>query len=304
MTAAPAPLISVVIPSYMHGHLIGRALQSLLDQTYQDWEAIVVDNHSSDQTELVVAKAADPRIRLVKIRNNGIIAASRNQGIREARGAWIAFLDSDDWWAAEKLQECVNRMGEDVDLIYHDLEISRDKATLFGARRIKARHLRNPVLIDLLVNGNAIANSSVVVRKSVLAEIGGLNESRDIVACEDYHGWLKIAELGKHFCYIPKSLGYYYQNSQGMSLKDMSVPAWAVVSPYFHLLDDGQRRKLESALRYTRGRYYFIHGNYNAARQELLPALLYSTAPIRLKALTMIALSALRPRASGTNSGD
>src|SRR5450759_2358523 len=116
MTENAAPLVSVVIPTYNHARFLGRALQSVLDQTYTNWEAIVVDNHSQDHTGEVVEAFADPRITLLKVHNGGVIATSRNMGIRRARGEWIAFLDSDDWWAANKLEGCLDQIHEPVDL--------------------------------------------------------------------------------------------------------------------------------------------------------------------------------------------
>ena len=120
MNDTVSPLVSVVIPSYNHGRFLGRALQSVLDQTYTNSEVIVVDNHSTDNTDEVMASFADQRITYLKIHNNGIIAASRNAGLRLAKGEWIAFLDSDDYWSGNKLEQCIlNRSNNDV--IYHRL---------------------------------------------------------------------------------------------------------------------------------------------------------------------------------------
>ena len=120
MNDTVSPLVSVVIPSYNHGRFLGRALQSVLDQTYTKSEVIVIDNHSTDNTDAVMASFADLRITYIKIHNNGIIAASRNIGLRLAKGEWIAFLDSDDYWSRNKLEQCIlNRSNNDV--IYHKL---------------------------------------------------------------------------------------------------------------------------------------------------------------------------------------
>ena len=104
------PLVSVVIPTYNHARYLRRALQSVIDQTYTNWEVIVIDNYSKDSTDGVMASFTDPRIVYLKIHNNGVIAASRNVGIRKAKGDWIAFLDSDDFWTADKLQACCELM--------------------------------------------------------------------------------------------------------------------------------------------------------------------------------------------------
>ena len=86
------PLISIIIPTYNRGHIIGLALQSVIEQTYNNWEALVVDNYSIDNTEDIVNNFNDPRIRMLKINNNGVIAASRNLGIKNLLENILLFL--------------------------------------------------------------------------------------------------------------------------------------------------------------------------------------------------------------------
>ena len=92
------PAVSIVIPTYNHGYFLKKCLQSVIDQTLTDWEAIVINNFSEDNTIDVVNSFHDPRIHLVNFKNNGIIAASRNEGIKISNADLIAFLDSDDSW--------------------------------------------------------------------------------------------------------------------------------------------------------------------------------------------------------------
>lgn len=95
---AEVPTVSVIIPTYNRAHLVARAIQSVLDQTYQDFEIIVVDDASTDNTEAVIQQYDDSRIVYLKHEVNSGGAAARNTGIRHARGQYIAFLDSDDEW--------------------------------------------------------------------------------------------------------------------------------------------------------------------------------------------------------------
>ena len=229
-------LVSVVIPSYNHARYLGRALQSVLDQTYTNWEAIVVDNHSTDNTDEVMANFTDPRIIYLKIHNNGVIAASRNVGIQVAKAEWIAFLDSDDWWTDDKLQVCFDCINHKVDFIYHDLEIVSDQPQRFRRKIIKSQQVKPPVLMDLLLTGNVIGNSSVVVRKNLLEKIGCFNESREMIATEDYNAWLRIAQLSNQFLWIPHRLGYYLQHNNNISHKDMSLPWRCAVDEFIGLL--------------------------------------------------------------------
>ena len=119
------PLVSVIVPTFNHGHYLGRALQSVINQSYTNWELIVINNHSTDNTDEVIFGLSDKRINHFKIHNNGVIGASRNAGIKLAKGEWIAFLDSDDWWHPDKLKEFHGGTGKNHDVYYHELEVIR-----------------------------------------------------------------------------------------------------------------------------------------------------------------------------------
>lgn len=292
MTENSAPLVSVVIPTYNHARYLGRALQSVLDQTYTHWEAIVIDNHSTDNTDDVMASLADPRITYLKIHNNGVIAASRNEGIRAAKGEWIAFLDSDDWWTVDKLQACFDCIDDQVDLVYHDLEIVSVQKRFFSRKTIKSWQVKKPVLIDLLLEGNAIANSSVVVRKSLLEQIGGINRSLEMIAAEDYNTWMRIAEITDQFVYLPRRLGYYLTHNQSISQKDMSVPGRVAAAEFIHLLSDQQKIKFEANLRYTTGRFNYLAGNFKGAKEHLLFSLQHGHSMLKMKSAVFLLILA------------
>ena len=116
------PTVSIVIPTYNHSKFISKALESVINQTYKNWEAIIIDNNSTDNTDKVINQYNDPRIKYLKIDNNGVIAKSRNLGINEAKAEWIAFLDSDDWWTKDKLEVCLSKIDKNIDFIYHAYE--------------------------------------------------------------------------------------------------------------------------------------------------------------------------------------
>jgi len=105
-------LVSVIMPSYNTAKFIGESIKSVLAQTYTNWELIIVDDCSTDDTDRVVAEFTDPRIRYLKNEKNSGAAVSRNYALREARGKWIAFLDSDDLWLPEKLEKQIAFMEE------------------------------------------------------------------------------------------------------------------------------------------------------------------------------------------------
>lgn len=263
------PLVSIVVPSYNHGKFIHRALNSLLDQTYDNWEALIVDSYSTDNTKQILKKFSDKRFKYLKNKTVGIVASSRNIGIRHAKGDWVAFLDSDDWWAANKLKVCVENINKNVDFIYHDLKIKHFKFKWLIHRKIRTRQLKKPVLVDLLQTGNIIGNSSVFVRKIFLERIGGLNEDKKFLAAEDYYAWLCIAELTNQFLFIPKILGFYLIHNHNISKRNMSIPSSYAVKKFLDKLKKKQKLKLKVNLKYQSGRFNYLNLNYKKAKNDL-----------------------------------
>lgn len=210
MNCTACPLVSVVIPTFNHAHFLLHALRSVLDQTYTNWEAIVVDNHSQDNTDEVVNSFADPRISLLKIHNQGVIAASRNMGIRAAQGEWIAFLDSDDLWYPEKLEVVVKHTQSTsfTDVCSTD-EVMVNKVT--GARQILeyGPYCQN-FYQSLLIEGNRLSPSATLVRRDFLIEHAILfREQDEFVTAEDYDFWMLLARASAKFTFINSIQGEY-----------------------------------------------------------------------------------------------
>ena len=287
------PLISIVIPSYNHDKFIKKALDSVIDQTFQNWEAIVIDNHSTDETDRILDNYDDLRIIKLKINNNGIIAKSRNLGIEVARGEWIAFLDSDDWWRKDKLEICLNNIDDNVDFIYHDLEIKDNKSNIiFKKKNLKGRELKKPILKDLLYGlieeGNAIGNSSVVVRKNILFKIGGISENKNLVASEDYNTWLRIAQITDKFKYIKKKLGFYLVHETSAQKKDLSIPHKEAVNDFLDLFNNKQKLNFNVKLKYMSASYNSQNNNYIKAKKDFMFVLKYGSFNLRLRSLLKI----------------
>ena len=210
MIDAARPLVSVVIPTYNHAHFLGRALKSVLDQTYTHWEAVVIDNHSHDNTDEVISSFKDPRIKTLKIHNHGVIAASRNAGIAAANGDWIAFLDSDDLWYTRKLEVVIGEIRQNPSFEVYSTdellvnELSGDRSPL----------VYGPYCPDfyetLLVSGNRLSPSAALVRHEFLLQEKILfRENKEFVTAEDYDLWLLLARAGARFKFIHSAQGEY-----------------------------------------------------------------------------------------------
>jgi len=295
------PTVSIVIPTYNHSKFISKALDSVINQTYKNWEAIIIDNNSTDNTDKVINRYIDPRIKHLKIDNDGVIAKSRNLGINEAKAEWIAFLDSDDWWTKDKLEVCLSKIDKNIDFIYHAHEYVEKSKFFFKKKIIKGRELKKPILKDLLIGsitkGTQISNSSVIVRKNILFKIGGLNENKILVGADDYDTWLRIAQITDQFLYVNKKLSYYlFHNNNTQKKRDMSIPQKLAVKDFLHLFNKQQKLNLEIKLKYISGRYNYLNNNYEKAKNDFMFVIRNGVINLKLRSLLMIILLIIKTK--------
>ena len=299
MNTSFIPIVSIVIPTYNHAKFIGKALESVIDQTYKNWEAIVIDNNSTDDTDKVINQYNDPRIKYLKINNDGVIAKSRNLGIKEAKGEWIAFLDSDDWWTKDKLEICLKNIDINVDFIYHDLKIVYDKSRFnFKRKKYIGRQLKKPILHDLLISyitkGTAIGNSSVIIRKNILAKIRGISENKNLVAAEDFNTWARIARITNKFKYLSRKLGYYLIHDVSIQKRDLSLAHREAINEFLNLFNYQQKLDLEVKWKYMSGNYNKLINNRTKAKQEFIFVIKNGSIPLKFRSLLKLILIAFK----------
>jgi len=183
--------VSVIIPAHNAAAFIGEAIASALNQTYRNVEIIVVNDGSTDDTLRVLAPFAD-RIALFE-QSEGCPAKARNRGARAASGSWLAFLDADDVWLPHKLERQLSRIEPDTVLVYSN---RYNIGTLDGLPEIQSDlqpMYEGDVFLDLLLMGNVITTSSVLVRRDVFNELGGFSEDPAIPLAEDWDLWIRVA---------------------------------------------------------------------------------------------------------------
>lgn len=182
------PFFSVIIPAYNRYQLLKRAIDSVLNQTFEDFELIVVDDGSTDETP-GVAIEYEGRITYIR-QDNGGVSNARNRGIHLARSPYIAFLDSDDVWFPEKLNEQCSYIDCHPDVLIHQT----DELWIRNGRRVNPmkKHMKREGAIFLeSLDRCMISPSSVVMRRDLFERFGLFDENLPV--CEDYDLWLRIA---------------------------------------------------------------------------------------------------------------
>jgi glycosyltransferase involved in cell wall biosynthesis len=293
--------VSVIIPTYNRARDLRRALASVIAQTFREWEIIIVDNHSEDDTVRVIEELGEGRVRLLSVHNHGVIAVSRNRGLAAARGEYVAFLDSDDWWLPAKLERCVAALDAGADVVYHDLYLARSSSNWPRLRRAHTRTLQSPVLDDLLERGNALVNSGVVVRRSALLAAGGLCEDPRVASWEDYECWLRLARVTERFHRLDQALGFYWAGGGNVTAPARTVRNLAYVREIcFAAAGRSCDRDLPAWYHYNLGRAHCRLGAYREAVNHLRHAARGPLTPsIRLRSLLSLAYAlALRGRVS------
>jgi glycosyltransferase involved in cell wall biosynthesis len=187
MLKPDTPFFSVIIPTYNRRHLFDIALKSVLNQTYKDFEFIVVDDGSTDQTNEVIKTFNDARIKYLYQDNHGVSHA-RNRGLEISRGKFIAFLDSDDRWVPEKLRRTKEQIERYPDIyIFHTDEIWYKGGRLLNQKKRHKKPSGYAYLNALPLC--CIGMSTATVKRELFEKIGLFDES--LQACEDYDFWLR-----------------------------------------------------------------------------------------------------------------
>lgn len=216
-TNSEQPLVSVIMPTYNHAKFIGKAIESVLNQTYQNLELIIIDNYSEDDTEKIVASYGDNRIIYLKFRNNGIIAASRNHGIKHSQGEYIAFLDSDDSWHKQKIEKQLPHFGTPEIIGVASNAILVSESPYYRKRNFLARSVRGYVDYKYknILNYNRIMTSSLIVRREILDRAGLFDEDKTFSFIEDWELWLRMARYGSFRVLESPLLTYLVSRKRG-----------------------------------------------------------------------------------------
>ncbi len=201
--------VSVIVPTYNRSYLLIETINSILHQTFKDFELIIVDNCSSDNTEEVVTEfiKKDPRIKYFKHPNNGVIAINRNFGIKQAHGDFIAFCDDDDLWMTRKLEIQLEAFQKSPGM----LGIATN-ALLFPLNlQVFKGNTDKIVTFKHNLKKNQISNSSMMIQREVVDRIGYLDENPELRSSEDWDYWMRILHYKDKSILILKAILLKYR---------------------------------------------------------------------------------------------
>lgn len=241
-------LVSIIMPSYNTARFISESIASVRSQTYSNWELIIVDDCSADHTDDVVRPfLSDNRIKYLKNEKNSGAAVSRNYALREAKGRWIAFLDSDDLWMPDKLEKQIKFMETNEYHFSYTDYIEIDENSIPNGRRISG-----PKKISKTGMYNYCWPGCLTVMYD--AAYIGLIQIADIKKNNDYAMWLKVCRKAKCFLLDEHLAGYRKRSGSISNHGYMSLIKW-----HYRLYREAeQRNAIESAMLTARNLFFGV----------------------------------------------
>lgn len=216
------PTVSVIIPTYNRANFLMRAVKSVYQQTFKDFEVIIVDDGSTDETQQCLPTLGF-QFCYKYLPHSGIPAYVRNEGIKEARGDYVAFLDDDDTWLPDKLERQME-LAEKYPYVvlfssnaYSQSYHSNQAGELY--LQIHDQKLGN--LFWDLINDNFVITSTVLVERAILNHLGGFNQDQRLIGIEDYEMWLRVAR-DSDILFDPKPLAIYTTQGHRLSSRNAS----------------------------------------------------------------------------------
>lgn len=188
------PLISVIIPTWNRSTSLIRAIRSVLNQTISDFEILVCDDGSTDDSCAMIKELNDPRVQWISGLHSGLPAVPRNRGIKLASGDWVAFLDSDDEWMPNKIERQLAFARQ-----YNYEAVSSNAIRIDTSGRqlgLIVNILGSELRLKCLVRNNDVVTSTMMVKRQILQSCNGFPEDVGLKALEDYALWLRVAEQG------------------------------------------------------------------------------------------------------------
>lgn len=244
-------LVSIITPSYKSAKFIAQTIESVLAQTYQNWEMIIIDDCSPDNSKKIIEGYCkkDSRIKLIKLEKNIGPANARNEGIKQANGKYIAFLDSDDIWLSQKLEKQISLIEEENLLLSYSSYHTIDE----NGSRINTRNVKEYITYRDMLKSNHIGNLTGIYNCSELGKV-----YMDNVGHEDYTLWLKIMKKIGSTRGVVEPLAEYRIFSNSISANKFKAMSWTW-NIYRNVI----------GLNIFSSSYYFLHYVYYSLKKRV-----------------------------------
>lgn len=272
-----APLFTVIITTYNRKAILPRAIRSVLSQTCEDFELLVIDNGSTDSTEGVVRGTADSRVKYIRNPNpSKTCDAPRNLGIQMAAGRLISFLDDDDIWYPDKLEKTRKVLEDhpDISVVCHNID---KKVGEKPDGIVRCGPEGGDLYETLLYKRSCLFPSATTIRTSTLRELKGFNLRNEFDGVGDYDLWLRMAEKRIPMYFMDESLGEYTVSGQNLSITDTDFQARYAFLVRKHILNY-EKRPVPMLSRKALARLlqmYVVAGNSFMKARQYMPALKY-----------------------------
>jgi glycosyltransferase involved in cell wall biosynthesis len=274
-----SPQVSIVMPTYNRARLIARAINSILEQNYVNFEIIVIDDCSTDDTARVIAGFNDSRIKYIYLSQHKGAAFARNEGLKIAFGELIAFCDTDDLWVKDKLTKQVQVLlnaPEDIGLVYSAVwKVSGRRKVLFPDKNLMRK--RSGDVHKHLLFGNFVT-IHVLIRKQCLERVGMFDEK--LPRLQDWDLWLRLSKKYKFF-YLNEPLATVFKTADAISEQSACLAAGLEIIINKFLKEFSAYPNLLAKYYYSLGRGFYKNGQKNKSQEYLEKAL--ELAPYDLK---------------------
>lgn len=304
----PNPTVSIITPTYNHEKFIKECIESVLNQTYDNWEQIIIDDGSTDNTRDIIAEFDDNRIKLIKQDNLGIYNLDKtyNGALKSSNGKLIAILEGDDYWPSDKLEkQTIIFNNQNVVLSYGKAAVTDSNGNIlkFTPKDILSKRTTNTIeTLNNLLFSNFIPACTVICRKDSLLSIGGFIKPK-YSPTVDYSTWLNLSLKG-HFFGCADLLGYWRTHEKQTSNQKVleMVKAQKYVIDFFEILpleintstslsakelNHNYHQQLSSVYAYL-GLKYLNNGDWDGSKKSFKAA--YNNGSLNLKLKSLLGL--------------
>lgn len=297
------PLVSIITPTYNHEKYIAQCIESVLAQTYDNWEQIIIDDGSNDRTSEIIKKYKDPRVHYIRQENLGIwqLVKTYNKALDLSEGDFIAILEGDDYWPKNKLEKQLPSFDNSNIIISWGKGLMVDSNNKLireifpkDFNRYEKIYQNTPpgiALRKLLLTNFLIPTATVIVRRKALIEIGGFKQPSG-VPYVDFPTWLEICLKGE-FCFVNETLGYWRRHSSQITSAHSAEEIFGhvkVSTNFYQKLSSEQKitygikdNLITGNNHWLCGSAYLIKKKWKKARREFFKAIIKGSLPIKLK---------------------